>query len=234
MLASLAQEREQFLPLRLRYLLLLPLLEDTPEDLAGPALGQLIYELHLPRALVGRHLAPGPLDDVLLRDLALLLLAQHDHRFGGLAATLVGDADDHRFLDGRVLVEGALDLRRPDVVAAHVDHALEAVHHEEVALFVHRSDVAGPQETPAGALEEGLLVSLGAFPVALHHLRSRGDDLTLLAGTHLLQSLRVNHARVHVERGDAEALEFGVVGRVHVRLGDGLREPVALYVADTR
>src|SRR3712207_2514550 len=187
MLASLAQEREKSLPLRLCYLLLLPLLKNAPEDLAGPALGQLVYELDLLRALVGRHLAPGPLNDVLLRNLALLLLAQDDHGFGGLAAALVGDADDHSLLDGRVLVEGALDLRRPDVVAAHVDHALEAVHHEEVALFVHRSDVAGPQETPAVALEEGLLVGLGASPVALHHLRSRRDDLALLARPHLVQ-----------------------------------------------
>src|SRR5918992_1243032 len=98
MLASLAQEREKSLPLRLRYLLLLPLLEDAPEDLAGPALGQLVYELDLLRALVGGHLAPGPLDDVLLRNLTLLL-AQNDHSFGGLAAALVGDADDHGLLD---------------------------------------------------------------------------------------------------------------------------------------
>src|SRR5215207_8555851 len=44
--------------LGLRYLLLLPLLENAPEALAGPALQQLVYELDRARILVGSHLAP--------------------------------------------------------------------------------------------------------------------------------------------------------------------------------
>src|SRR5215218_258041 len=158
---------------RFCHLLLLPLLELAPEDLARPTLGQLVYELDRAWVLIGGHLALGPSDYVLLRDVALLFFPENNHRLSRLAAALVGNAYDNGLLDGRVFIEDGFDLCRPDVVAGDVDHALEPVDHEEVTLFVHHPDVAGPQETLAIPLEEGLLVGLGPIPVASHHLRTR-------------------------------------------------------------
>jgi len=45
-----------------------------------------------------------------------------------------------------VLEEQQFDLGRPDLVAARVDHPLEQVGHEEVALLVHAAEVAGAKE----------------------------------------------------------------------------------------
>src|SRR5215207_962200 len=217
---------------RLRYLLLLSLLQLTPQDLARPTLWQLVYELDRARVLVGGHLALGPLDDVLRAHVALLFFPEDYHSLGRLAAALVGDADDSRFLDSRVLVERALDLRGPDVRARHVDHTRQPVDHETVALFVHHPDVAGLQETLAVAHKESPLVGTGSVPVAPHHLRTRRDDLALFPHADLFESLRVHHTRVHVERRHSEALQLGPVRRVHVRLGYGLRKTITLRIAD--
>src|SRR3954464_919358 len=100
------------------------------QDLSGRRLGNLVDDLDLTRVLVRRHplLAEGD-QLVLAGGLALL---QRDERLDGLAAVLVGHADDRRLADGRVAVEDVLDLTRPDLVARGVDLVLLAV--DEVVL----------------------------------------------------------------------------------------------------
>jgi hypothetical protein len=71
---------------------------------------------------------------------------------------------------------------------------------------------------------------VGLVPVALHHLRAVHDDLAGLALRQFLQGVGVDHTRVDVEEGHAQALLLGPVGRVAVRGGHGLGHAVAFAV----
>ena len=88
------------------------------------------------------------------RGLALGLGAQHDDRLDGLAAIGVARGDDAGLLHRRMLVEQHLDLGRPDLEAAGVDHPLQPVGDEEVAFLVHPAEVAGAEERAALELDE--------------------------------------------------------------------------------
>ena len=92
------------------------------------------------------------------------------------AAIGIARADDASFLDGGVRVEHRLDLRRPDLVPGAVDHALQAVGDEEIALLVVVAEVAGAEEAFAVVLDEGLRGRLGLLPVAAEYLRPVDDD----------------------------------------------------------
>ena len=89
---------------------------------------------------------------------------EHHHRLHGLAAVRVARADDAGLLDVGMRVQHRLDLGRPDLEARGVDHALEAVGDEEVALLVVVAEVAGAEELLAVVLDERLARSpLGCF-----------------------------------------------------------------------
>ena len=64
-------------------------------------------------------------------------------------AARIARTDHAGFLDGGVVVHQRFHLGRPDLVAAGVDHAFQAVGHEEVAVLVHAAEVAGAQEAHA-------------------------------------------------------------------------------------
>ena len=119
---------------------------------------------------------------------------QHDHCLDRLAPARVGHGDDAGLVDGGVLVQQAFHLGRPDLVAADVDHALEAVAQEEVALGVHAGEVAGAEEALAVALEEAGGVGLAVAPVAQHHLGGAGDELAHLTRRQLGQCVRIDDA----------------------------------------
>jgi hypothetical protein len=91
-----------------------------------------------------------------------------------------------------------LHLGRPDLEAARVDHALQPVGHEEVAVLVHAAHVARAEEALALELDEGRGRGLGSLPVALEHLGAADDDLARFAERHLLQRVGVDHARASV------------------------------------
>src|SRR5206468_4016429 len=74
------------------------------------------------RHLVGGHVVARPGDDVVGAGLAFRLGAQHDNGLHRLAAVGVAGGDDARLLHRRMLVEQHLDLGRPDLEAARVDH----------------------------------------------------------------------------------------------------------------
>src|SRR2546427_5754166 len=71
---------------------------------------------------------------------------QHDDGLDRLAAVGVARGDHAGFLDGGVAEHQRFDLGRPDLEAAGVDHALEAVGDEVVAVLVHVAQVAGAKE----------------------------------------------------------------------------------------
>ena len=128
---------------------LFALLQLAPHDLAGTGFRQRIDELDHSRHLVGRHVLPAPVDDGLRLDAAAPLGARHDHRLDRLAAVRVLGADHARLLNGRVLVHERLDLGRPNLVARRVDHALQAVDDEEIALLIHAAEIAAAKEALA-------------------------------------------------------------------------------------
>ena len=94
-----------------------------------------------------------------------------------LASILVARADDAGLLDGGVRVQHGLDLGRPDFEARAVDHALQPVGDEEVALLVVVAEVAGAEEALAVVRDERLLARLGLLPVAAEHLGAVHHDL---------------------------------------------------------
>ena len=172
-----------------------------------------------------------PGDDVRLAHLAAGLGAQHDHRLDRLAAVGVARADHAGLGHRRMAVEQQLHLRRPDLEAAGVDHALEPVGEEEVALLVHAAEIAGAEEAPArhaGQLDEGRLGRGPVLPVAGEQHRPAGDDLADLAGGQLGQRDRIDHPRVGAEQRQAQALQLGPLGRIGVAGRGGLGQAVAL------
>src|SRR6185312_16445970 len=103
----------------------------------------------------------------------LFPILQLDERLGRLAAVRVGNADDGDLGHGRMLVERILDPPRIDLETRGVDHVLDAIDDEDVALRVHVADIAGAEE----AAHEAVLGVLRLVPVASHHLRSGDADL---------------------------------------------------------
>ncbi|OPY93201.1 MAG: hypothetical protein A4E73_00360 [Syntrophaceae bacterium PtaU1.Bin231] len=84
-----------------------------------------------------------------------------------------------------MLVERLVDVARIDVEAAGDDHVLLAVHDVEIAVRVHRGDVAGV--APAVAERVGRL--LGPVLVPFHHLGPLDDEFAALAGRHVLHAV---------------------------------------------
>ena len=174
----------------------------------------------------------APADELLRRDLAAGGGLEHDDGLHRLAAVRVDGADDARLLHVGMRVEHRLDLRRPDLVARGVDHALEAVDDEEVSLLVVAAEVAGAEERLAVQRDEAGCGRLGALPVALEDLRPAGDDLADLVRAEHLERVRVDHSGVGVAHGDAEALLLRALVRIGVGRGDGLGQAVALDVVE--
>src|SRR5436190_15148309 len=205
----------------------LPFLQLAPQDLAGGGLRQLVDELHEPRHLERRHAAARPFNDLFGLEAGL---ARHDHRLHRLAAVAVGRADDAGLLNARVRIEHGLDFRRPYLVARRIDHALQPVGDEEVALVVVIPEVAGAEEALAVVLDERFARRLLLAPVAFEHLRPVDDDLAHLANAEFGARLRIDDARIGIEDRDAAALALRPVRRVDVRRRHGLAQPIALDV----
>ena len=174
-----------------------------------------MHELHDARQLVGGHVVVRPVDDVLLGHLALAPGLQHDDGLHRLAAVRVVGADDARLLDRLgCVVQHRLDLGRPDLVAGGVDHALEAIDEEEVALVVVAAEVAGAEERLAVELDEACGRGLGVVPVALEAPAARARRSRRPRRAAALERVRIDHQRIGVEDRDAEALLLGPVRRV--------------------
>ena len=127
-------------------------------------------------------------------------------------------------------IEHRLDLRRPYLEAGGVNHALEAIGDEEVALVVVIAEVAGAKEALAVMLDERLARRLVLAPVAFENLRPVHDDLAHLADAELGARFQVDNPGVRIEERDAGALAFRPLRRIDMTRRHGLGEPVALDV----
>ena len=75
-----------------------------------------------------------------------------------------------------MLEQEGFDLGGPYLVAGCVDHPLEPVDHEEVAVFVDVSDIAGAKVALAGEFDERVARGVGSSPVAFEDLRATEQD----------------------------------------------------------
>src|SRR5699024_4770887 len=115
---------------------------------------------------------------------SLYALCLHDSLpiFDRLAPVVVRDADDRDFLDGRMLIQHALDLGGPDFEPAGIDLVLLAVDHIKPAFGIHIADVTGAQFDSAAGPAQRVFSLLGLIPVPGHDLRAPGDELADFAG----------------------------------------------------
>ena len=175
------------------------LAQDAAQHLADEALGQFLAEFeelwHLvvgkTRAAMGRQLGRGQ------------LFARPRHHIGleHLAAGGMFDAHGHGFGHLGVFVQDFVHLAGIDVVPAHDDQILLAVHDIVVAVLVVVGDVAGMQ--PAVAQGGGGL--LGAVPVALHDLRPAHQHLAFLTrAQHATAVVDVHDAHFRMREGHAD------------------------------
>mmetsp|Transcript_21532 Transcript_21532/g.83661 ORF Transcript_21532/g.83661 Transcript_21532/m.83661 type:complete len:584 (+) Transcript_21532:5464-7215(+) len=209
---------------------LLALLQRAPHHLARAALGQAVDKLHQRGHLVGRHVGAAPVAQLGLGQ-ALMPGTPHHDGLDGLAAVGIGCRDDAGLGDAGVGVHQVLDLARPDLEAARVDHALEPVGHEEIAIGIDAADVAGAEEAFALKLDEGGFGRIRPAPVTVKHHGPMHDDFARLADGQFLQPVRVDDAGVAARIGHAQALLLGRVVRVAVAGRGRLGEAIAFDVA---
>ena len=131
-----------------------------------------------------------------------------------------------------MLIQQALHFRRPHLEAGGIDHALQPIDQEEVAVLVRAREIAGAEEALAVGLDERFRRRFRIFPVADQHLRPVHDDLADLSGGQLAEGFRIDHARVDVENRYAEALLLRPLRRIDVAGRHRFREPIALDELD--
>src|SRR5579862_2506891 len=202
-------------------------LQQPPLDLATAGLGQRLGEVDQAWHLVGGHVLAAPADERRSVDSPAPLGPQHHERLDGLATVRAGLADDAGFEHRRVLVHERLHLAGPDLKARGVDHALQAVDHEEVTVLIDARQITGAQERLAVELYESAVAFLWLIPVAAEHLRPVGRDLTDFPGRQLAAAVWIDHPGIDLIDRYAEALLLGALGRIDVRRADGLSESVA-------
>src|SRR5208283_4464251 len=127
------------------------------------------------------------------------LLLEYDERLHSLALRGVGHADHAGLQNLRMPVEDGLDLRRKDVEARRLDHALEAIAEVEEAVRIHAAEIAGVQPDAAVTMAaQGAARRLGIVEVADHDVGARDADLALLPGRKILQGFGAADLNEHV------------------------------------
>ena len=129
-----------------------------------------------------------------------------------------------------MFVHQGFDFGGPDFEAAGIDHPLHAVDHEEIAVFVVITQIAGAQEGLAVMLNQRLLRGLFVVPVAFEHLRPGHQDFAGFVGAKFAVICRVHHAAIHVKHRNAQTLTFRRIGRVDMGGGHRFGHAVAFDI----
>ena len=141
-------------------------------DLAHRVAGELGDDVDALRHLVVREPRAAPLDD--LRGRRRRHVARwHDEGGHGLAEVGMRHGHDSRLAHCLELVDGGLDLRRVDVVAAADDQVLRAPGDRDVAVGAEGSEVARPEEAVGRELGAR---RLGQIPVPVEQARAADLD----------------------------------------------------------
>ena len=155
----------------------------------------------------------------------------HDVGLDGLAAVLVGDADDDRVSHPVEGEQDLLDLGRVDVEPARDDELLLAVDDREVPVGVHDRDVTGEDVAVGG--EHAVLVL--PAPVPGEDLRASDRQLAGLAHGHELGGvLLVDDLAERAGQRQTDAACPAATDRVGVGRRGGLRHAIALDEVRTR
>ena len=138
-------------------------------------------------------------------------LVRHDIERDLLTGIGIRQADDRAFQHVRMLGHRGLDLVGIDVEARDEDHVLLAVDDAQIAVVVHRADVAGAEESVRRHDFRRLVRTL---PVAGHIHRRADRDLAGVAVLHLI-AVVVEDLDLDAGHGQADrAGEFLAVGAV--------------------
>src|SRR5690606_24854558 len=112
-----------------------------------------------------RHFFPRPVDHLFFANLAAVAVLDNQNRHDHFTATAVRHADDTGLLNRRMVIHEIFHFRWPDFVAGHVDHALEPVLHEEVAILIDTGQVTGTKKAAPIAFKKGLTIGLVVMPI---------------------------------------------------------------------
>ena len=165
-----------------------------------------LLDLGLNRRMLRQVGEGGKRDPRLARPYRGGLRVEHDQR----ADIRPPVADHARLPDKRVLLQQRLEVRGRDVLAAGGDdELLLAVDDPQVPIGVQRADIPGVQP-PLGIDRLGRL--LGILVVALHHVATAHQHLTVLGDTNL-------DARIGDADGSVLDPRERVVRRADARLG---------------
>src|SRR6185312_3678277 len=150
------------------------------QDFPDVRLRHLAAKLDLSRTLVAGKLRAAMRDQLLRLQ---LLVAAHDVKLHRLAGLAVGHADARAFADALVHHDDVFDLVRIHIESRHVDHVLLAVADPDVAVRVHRTDVAGLEIAVDG---HRLRRFRRALPISRHDLGPPDADLARLVRRHVV------------------------------------------------
>src|SRR5262245_31042410 len=117
--------------------------EHTPQHFSHHRLRKFFSKLHTRRHLVWREPFTAIGAQLILS--RRLVGLQHDPRFGHFALDRILDPGDTHFVYGGMCGNDLLDLPRPDLKAAGLDHVLLPIDEEDVAVTVHVGEVARVQ-----------------------------------------------------------------------------------------
>src|SRR2546422_2054555 len=181
-----------------------PVPQLAAQHLADEGLWQIRRKLDLFRDFEGCEALFAKCDDVRFARSRSTL--EDDERLHALPAVRVWDADRGGFGDGGMREEDLLDLARIDVVPGAEDDVFLPVDDREVAVRVHRREVAGQEPS----VPEDCRSLFGSVPIALHHLRTANREFAEPASRDFPRCVvLIDELRVRVGEGDSDAVLHG-------------------------
>ena len=124
-------------------------------------------------------------------------------------------------------------LRRPHFETRRVDHPLEPVGDEEVAVLIDPAKVTRSEEALAVDRDKGRRRGFRSLPIAKEVLWAENHDFTLLSDRHFLQRLRIDYPGVGSHVGDSKALLLARAVGVEMRWRCSLCQPITLQVVQS-
>src|SRR5260370_109275 len=183
----------------------LSFLKLAPHDLAGRILRQRFHKLYNTWCLVGADLCSRPINDILFSQSAMCSLTD-DHGFDGFPTVQIISTNHTDLLNSWMLEHQGLKLCGPDLIPRGIDHALQAIHDEEISVLISISQIAGSQEPHPVNRNECLFGRFLMAPVAAKYLWTMNNDFALLSDSYRSAGLNVDHARINADEWNAQAL----------------------------
>lgn len=114
-------------------------------------------------------------------------------------------------------VHERLDLGRPYLVPRGIDHALEAIRDEEIAILILITNISRAQKPLSVNCQKRVFGGIFALPVPLKNLRTMHHDFALLSVGYLKPAIEIDDPRIDADEGDTQALQLWRIARIHQR-----------------